>query len=164
MGWIDKMPRLIGVQAEGSSSLVRAWKSSQDAAAMTPGPAETVADSISAGLPRDRVKAFRAVRETGGAMVSVSDAAILAAIPDLAQQTGIFAEPAAAATLAGLKEAQAQGMIDSQVRVVLLITGSGLKDIRSAMRTVGTAYAVENSLADVSRLIEKMGLAGRAAS
>ncbi len=127
LGWIDKIPRLIGVQAEGSSSLVRAWKSGQDAATMTPGPAQTIADSISAGLPRDRVKAMRAVRETGGVFVAVSDDSILEAIPDLARHTGVFAEPAAAATLAGLRQALLDDTISPQERVVLLATGSGLK-------------------------------------
>jgi threonine synthase len=158
MGWIKKMPRLIGVQAEGSSSLVRAWISGQDPALMTPGPAETVADSISASLPRDRVKAMRAVRQTGGAYVSVSDEAILAAIPELAQQTGVFAEPAAAATLAGLRQAQLEGAIAPNERVVLLVTGSGLKDIRSAMRSVGTAHEVGATMADVRNLIGQLDI------
>jgi threonine synthase len=158
MGWIKKMPRLIGVQAEGSSSLVRAWISGQDPALMTPGSAETVADSISASLPRDRVKAMRAVRQTGGAYVSVSDEAILAAIPELAQQTGVFAEPAAAATLAGLRQAQLEGAIAPNERVVLLVTGSGLKDIRSAMRSVGTAHQVGATMADVRNLIGQLDI------
>ena len=163
MGWIDKMPRLIGVQAEGSSALVRAWRQGQDAATMQAGPADTIADSISAGLPRDRVKALRAVRESGGQFVSVPDSAIIAAIPELARQTGVFAEPAAAATLAGLRQAQLEGAIRPDERIVLLITGSGLKDIRSAMRSVGTATPVENSMADVRRLIEKLALVGNPA-
>ncbi len=158
LGWITKMPRLIGVQAEGSSSMVRAWITGQDPATMTPGPAETVADSISASLPRDRVKAMRAVRESGGAYVSVSDEAIIAAIPELARHTGVFAEPAAAATLAGLRQAQLEGAIGPNERVVLLVTGSGLKDIRSAMRSVGTAHRVEASMSDVRRLVERLDL------
>jgi threonine synthase len=158
LGWIKKIPRLIGVQAEGSSSMVRAWISGQDAATMMPGPAETIADSISASLPRDRVKAMRAVRESGGAYVSVPDEAIIAAIPELARYTGVFAEPAAAATLAGLRQAQLEGAIGPNERVVLLVTGSGLKDIRSAMRSVGSAHHVEPSLPDVRRLIERLDL------
>jgi threonine synthase len=159
LGWIKKMPRLIGVQAEGSANLVKAWIAGQDGATMQPGPADTIADSISAGLPRDRVKALRAVRESGGAYISVSDSAILAAIPELAQYTGVFAEPAAAATLAGLREALRTGVIHPQERIVLLVTGSGLKDIRSAMRSVGTAYPVENSIAHVRTLVAQLELA-----
>jgi threonine synthase len=126
---------------------------------MTPGPAETIADSISSGLPRDRVKALRAVRETQGAFVAVSDEAILAAIPDLAQHTGVFAEPAAAATLAGLRQAQREGIIDAGERIVLLITGSGLKDIRSAIRSVGSAQRVEASMGAIRRAVEQSELA-----
>ena len=125
---------------------------------MEPGPAETIADSISASLPRDRVKALRAVRETGGAYVSVPDEAILAAIPELARQTGVFAEPAAAAVLAGLRQAQLEGAIGADEEVVMLITGSGLKDINSAMRSVGAAHHVEASMANVRRLIEQLSL------
>jgi threonine synthase len=153
IGVIDKIPRIIGVQAKGSSSLVNAWHAGQNPAAMTAGPAETIADSISAGLPRDRVKAMRAVKESGGQFVSVTDEAILQSIPELAQQTGVFAEPAAAATLAGLRQAQLQGAVSPKERVVLLITGSGLKDIRSAMRSVGKALPVENDMRDVRKVI-----------
>src|SRR5262249_47486842 len=159
LGWIKKMPRLVGVQAEGSSSLVKAWKEGHDGASMQPGPAETIADGISSGLPRDRVKALRAVRGSGGAFVSVPDSAILAAIPEMAQHTGVFAEPAAAATLAGLREALRTHIIHPEERIVLLVTGSGLKDIRSAMRAVGTAYPVENSIAHVRKLVAQLELA-----
>jgi threonine synthase len=163
LGWIDKLPRLIGVQAEGSSGLVRAWKHGDNPATMTPGPAETVADSISASLPRDRVKAIRAVRETNGVYVSVSDEAIIAAIAELGRETGVFAEPAAAATLAGLRQAQLEGVIQPDDRVALLITGSGLKDVASAMRSVersaGVGHHVDSSMADVRRLVEQLKLA-----
>jgi threonine synthase len=134
LGWIDRMPRLIGVQAEGSSALYDAWKKGIPPQEMKPIHAETVADSISAGLPRDRVKALRAVTETGGAYVTVSDAEILQAIPALARGTGVFAEPAGAAPLAGLEKALKIGLVRSDERIVLLVTGSGLKDIPSTLR------------------------------
>lgn len=159
LSWIEQMPRLIGVQAEGSSNLARAWregKTAAEVAHMTPGPADTIADSISASLPRDRVKAMRAVRDSGGAFVSVSDEQILAAIPELARQTGVFAEPAAAATLAGLRQAQQIGAIRPSDRVVLLITGSGLKDVASAMRSIkdtSGGHPVEASISDVRRVV-----------
>jgi threonine synthase len=136
LGWIDRMPRLIGVQAEGSRALVDAYQGDRAAYQMEPAEAQTVADSICAGLPRDRAKALAAVRETGGAFLSVSDAEILAAIPVVARNTGVFCEPAAAASYAGLVEGVRQGLITRDERVVLLLTGSGLKDIASAMRTV----------------------------
>lgn len=149
MGWIDRIPRLVGVQAEGSSPLVAAWKNGTAAEDMTPVDAHTVADSISSGLPRDRVKAMRAVRETNGAYVSVSDDAIIAAIPELAQGCGVFAEPAGAAAYAGLKQAVADGVIAPDESVAILVTGNGLKDIRSAMQSVGEAIRVTPDVAAV---------------
>lgn len=159
-GWTEKMPRLIGVQAEGSSNLTRAWRKGQDPATMSPGPSETIADSISASLPRDRVKAIRAVRESGGVYVSVPDEKILAAIPELARMSGVFAEPAAAATLAGLHQAQLEGAIGPTDRVVLMVTGSGLKDIHSARKSLGSAsgYPVKTSIEDVERLVTQLEL------
>lgn len=136
LGWIDKMPRLIGVQAEGSSYLAQAWHSGEDVLTKPAIPAHTVADSISAGLPRDRLKAMAAVKETGGAFVTVSDEAILAAIPALARGCGVFAEPAGAAAYAGLLEAIAQKRVSPTERIVVLNTGSGLKDVASAMKGV----------------------------
>jgi len=151
LGWIDHMPRIIGVQAAGSSPLVDAWERGLEGWEMQPVEAHSIADSIVAGLPRDRIKALRAVRETGGAYVRVDDEAILAAIPTLAQGCGVFAEPAAAAAYAGLVEAVEEGLVDADERVVVLSTGSGLKDVASAMRAVGRPLVVSPSLADVRR-------------
>jgi threonine synthase len=99
---------------------------------MQPGEAHTIADSISAGLPRDRAKALRAVRETEGAFIAVSDEEIVLSIPKLARLTGVFAEPAAAAAFAGMERAVKSGVIQPYETVVLLITGSGLKDVKRA--------------------------------
>jgi len=156
MGWIDRIPRLVGIQAEGSSPLVAAWKHNVAAPDMTPVDAHTIADSISSGLPRDRAKALRAVRETGGAYVSVSDDEIITAIPELAQGCGVFAEPAAAAAYAGFKQAVADGVIRPEERAALLITGSGLKDIRAAMRSVGEAARVAPTLDAVRAAVERL--------
>jgi threonine synthase len=142
LGWIERIPRLIGVQAEGSSPLVTAWRTDQAAADMQPVDAHTLADSISAGLPRDRSKALRAVRETGGAFVAVPDEAILASIPALARLTGVFAEPAAAAAYAGCRRAIELGYIKQDERALLLLTGSGLKDVRRAQQSVSGGLRV----------------------
>ncbi|MFZ2614792.1 MAG: threonine synthase [Anaerolineae bacterium] len=100
LGWIDKLPRLMAVQASGSSAIYNAWASGADT--ITPVQATTVADSIAADLPRDGLRGLRAIRETGGKAIQVTDDEILAAIPLLARLTGVFAEPAGAAALAGL--------------------------------------------------------------
>jgi len=134
--WIDRMPRLVGVQAEGSAYLVEAWERGEDVLTKPPIDAHTVADSISAGLPRDRLKAMRAVRDSDGAFVAVPDEKILAAIPVLAATTGVFPEPAAAASLAGLLAAREEGHVGSGDRVVIISTGTGLKDVPAVRRGV----------------------------
>jgi threonine synthase len=136
LGWIDRMPRIIGIQAAGSSPLVDAWERGLEGWEMEPVEAHSVADSIVAGLPRDRNKALRAARETGGGYVRVSDEEILAAIPALARGCGVFAEPAAAAAYAGLIKAMEEDLVTPDERAVVLATGSGLKDVASVMKAV----------------------------
>ena len=155
LGWVEKMPRILGVQSAGSDYMWQAWSQNEDVLTKPPIAADTVADSISAGLPRDRIKALAAVREAGGAYLRVSDAAILAAIPILARGAGVFAEPAAAASYAGLVQAVEEGLVTAGDRVVLLATGNGLKDIQSAMRSVGEPFRVAPRLEDVKRVLKK---------
>jgi threonine synthase len=155
LGWIERIPRLIGVQASGSSALVHAWEHGLEAAAMQPQPADTLADSISAGLPRDRAKALRAVRQTGGAFLAVDDSAIIAAIPRLARASGVFAEPAAAAVYAGAQLAVQSNLIHPDERVVLLITGSGLKDVRRAQQSVSGGLRVPPDAQAVRQLLNR---------
>ncbi len=157
LGWIDRMPRIFGVQAAGSSPLVDAWERDLEGWQMTPVAASSVADSIVAGLPRDRIKALRAVRASGGAFLRVSDEQIIAAIPTLAQGCGVFAEPAAAAAYAGLSKAVEEGLIDANERVVVLATGSGLKDVATAIKSVGEPVVVSPTLKDVRRALRSLG-------
>jgi threonine synthase len=147
LGWIDKMPRLMGVQASGSSYMYDAWKNGEEILSKAPISAQTVADSISAGLPRDRIKALAAVRKTGGAFVSVPDNDILAAIPALARGAGVFAEPAGAAAYAGLVEAVKLQLVARDETVVVLNTGNGLKDIAGAMQAVDLAKTMPFTVA-----------------
>ena len=136
LGFIDSMPRIIGVQAEGSSYLYEAWENKEDILTKPPVSGVTVADSISAGLPRDRIKALAAVTKTDGAYVQVSDEEILMAVPELARGVGVFAEPAGACAYAGLVKAVEQGLVAADERIVVLNTGNGLKDIQSTMKAV----------------------------
>lgn len=139
LGWITNSPRIFGIQAAGSDYLVQAFESGEDVLTKAAISADTVADSISADLPRDRLKAMAAVRDTGGLYLRVSDDQILAAIPTLARKSGVFAEPAAAAAYAGLEMAVREGHIGRHATVVVLVTGNGLKDVSSAMKAVGAA-------------------------
>lgn len=156
LGWIEHCPRLLGVQAEGSSSLVDAWERGLEGWEMQPVEAYSLADSIVAALPRDRNKALRAVRETNGAFVRVSDQEILAAIPELARGVGVFVEPAAAAAYAGLVKARADGLVSAGERVVVLATGSGLKDVPSAMKAVPTPPVIAPDLSEVRRALANL--------
>jgi threonine synthase len=157
LGWIDKMPKLMGVQAAGSNYMYVAWKNKEDILTKTPINAQTVAESISAGLPRDRIKALAAVNETDGAFICVEDNAILGAIPELARSTGVFAEPAGAAAYAGLVKAVEQQLVSGDESIVVLNTGNGLKDVAGAMQAVdlvGTKpFSVKPDLAEIQRLV-----------
>ena len=158
LGWIDKMPRLIGVQAEGSAVLARAHKAGLLPQEICRQPVSTIADSIASELPRDRAKALRAVRQSGGGFVTVSDEAILRAIPLMAQLCGVFAEPAAAATFAGLERARQNGMIQAEESVCLLSTGNGLKDIERARDSVSGGLRVAANIASVRTALASAGM------
>jgi threonine synthase len=153
LGWITKMPKIMGVQAAGSAALYDAWRAGISAMEMQPIDAHTIADSISAGLPADRIKALAAVRQTDGAYIKITDDEILAAIPVLARGCGVFAEPAGAAAYAGLVKAVELGLVSPEERIVVLSTGSGLKDIASARKSVGEPMIVNKDLADVKRAL-----------
>lgn len=160
LGWIEKMPKLMGIQAAGSNYLAEAWANGEDVLTKAPIHDHTVADSISSGLPRDRLKAMAAVKETDGAYLTVTDDEILSAIPALARGSGVFAEPAGAAAYAGLVKAVEKGMVSADERIVVLNTGSGLKDVAGAMKgveMVGTQpYRVDANLEDLRRLMATM--------
>ncbi len=151
LGWLEQMPRIIGVQAEGSAAIANAFHASTEV--ITPVSAKTLADSISVDLPRDGVRAVRAASQTGGTYVLVSDAEILAAIAALGK-AGIFAEPAGATSYAGLVKAVGQGLVKPDDPILVLNTGSGLKDVRAAMQAVSEAPVIEPTLSAVKRVIK----------
>ncbi len=150
LGWIQNLPRIVGVQAEGSAAVARAFHANTEI--ITPVSANTLADSISVDLPRDGVRAVRAARETGGTYITVSDQEILQAIATLGR-VGIFAEPAAATAFAGLVRGVQTGLVHSDDPVLILSTGSGLKDIRAAMQAVTQAPVIEPSLQALKQIL-----------
>jgi len=149
-GLTDRVPRLVAVQPEGSASIARAWGAGTDDAEPVRG-AHSVADSLTVEAPRNARLCLRRIRESGGGAVTVSDSDILAAIPTLASHSGVFAEPAAAATVAGLEAALDAGLVERHESVVLLVTGTGLKDVPAAARAVKRPEPVEPSLEMVAR-------------
>jgi threonine synthase len=139
LGFIRRLPRMLGVQAAGARPLVDAFLGGRD---VVPGPAETMADSICVGHPRNWRKALNAVRASDGAYVAVEDAAILEAERETGRRAGLFGEPAAAAAVAGLKQAVADGIVGRRDRALAVLTGSGLKDVRAALQAAGQPYAL----------------------
>ena len=146
LGLIDRMPKITGVQAEGACPIHDAFLSGSER--VTFGPADTIADSISVGAPRNWAKALRAVRKSGGATVTVSDAEILSAIPELARSAGVFGEPAGVAAFAGFRKMAMQGMVSPDETVALVVTGNGLKDIPSAQKAVGSPLVADPDIDD----------------
>ena len=150
LGWLDQMPRIFGIQSDESAAIANAFKAGTEE--IIPVAATTLADSISVDLPRDGVRAVRAARETGGQYITVPDTEIISAIAKLGK-VGIFAEPAGSTAYAGLEAAVKAGIIGSDDEVLVMNTGSGLKDIRSAMKAVPEALIIEPTLSALKKVL-----------
>ncbi len=149
LGLVTAMPRLLGVQAEGASPIVGAFNARTD---VTPSGSNTLADSIAVGTPRNWRRALAWVRASRGAMVTVPDDEILSAMRDTARLGGVFGEPAAAAGIAGLRRAVGSGIVPAGASVVTVITGNGLKDVRSALAAAGQPYDIHPDLDEVEAI------------
>lgn len=126
-GYSDSMPVLVAAQAEGSNAIARGMREDREQILTS---ADTIADSISVAAPAAGSLALRAMRETGGRAVEVSDDAILDAQKELAAESGCFVEPSSAAGWAAFLSDRAH--VDGGSTVVVLLTGSGFKDIKAA--------------------------------
>lgn len=151
LGWLAQMPRIFGVQSEGSAAIANAFLAGNEEIKAV--SADTLADSISVDMPSDGLRALRAATHTEGAYVVVEDQAIFPAIAELGS-VGIFSEPAAATAYAGMLKTLEEGVISGKDPVLVMLTGSGLKDIKAAMRSVGEAPVVPPNLAAVKELLE----------
>ncbi len=143
LGFIERVPKLLGVQAEGAKPMLEAFKSGKD---LIPSDTNTIADSIAVGTPRNWRRAIQQIKASHGDMIAVSDDEILDAMRLTARLGGVFGEPAGVAGVAGLKKAIAQGIVKPKESAVAVITGNGLKDIQSAKQAAGKAINVEPSL------------------
>jgi threonine synthase len=151
LGWMEHTPRIFGVQSVGSAAIAQAFFDNTED--IKPVAALTLADSISVDMPSDGVRALRAANETSGAFITVEDNNILNAIAELGR-IGIFSEPAGATAYAGLLKAIADGQIREDEVVIVVNTGSGLKDINAAMKAVQAAPVVEPSLEAVKSVLQ----------
>ncbi|MBQ6322249.1 MAG: threonine synthase [Lachnospiraceae bacterium] len=154
-GLIDRLPRIISVQASGCCPINTA------AAAGTmdwvPQEENTLADSIAVGVPRNPIKALRAISESNGVVVNVSDEEIMEAMRLLGAHAGVFAEPAGATGTAGLKKALETGLIEKDASVVSIVTGNGLKDVNNAIRAAGEPMSIKP---DMDLLLEAFSQRG----
>lgn len=152
LGLIDRLPKIVGVQAANSNPVTRAFqKNTYEFDYEKP---LTIADSISVGIPRNGIKALKAVHESKGFMVDVTDDEILNAMRILAQRTGVFGEPAGVTSFAGIMKMQELGMLKGSESVVSIVSGSGLKDIKSAAMAIGKAAIIEPNMDEVRRIIK----------
>ncbi len=160
VGLINQLPKIDCVQSENSAAICHAVQRLREQGNSNPEPdwstvvidevrATTVADSISVDCPRDGLAAVKAVIQSDGEAITVPDEEILAAIPEIARSTGIFAEPAASAPWAGVMQMVREDKIDEDELVVCIVSGSGLKDIKNAAAAVGKPMTVDLSLESV---------------
>lgn len=151
LGLISRVPRLLGVQATGAAPITEAFYN--NATTFRPMKPETLADSISVGVPRNFTKAIRQVRSSGGTMINVTDHEILEAMRLMAGLTGVFSEPAGSAAMAGLRAARSAGVIGPHDSVVVVASGNGLKDIQAALRTVPAPHRIRPTLSDLTECL-----------
>jgi threonine synthase len=152
LGWIERVPQVFGVQAQGAAPLYRAWKNRKPLEPVEP---KTIADSISVGIPRNGVMALRDLYRWEGRMVTVTDEEILEAMRILGQESGVFGEPAGVASLAGLIKALREGMVEKKDKVVVIITGNGLKDVSAALHAVSMPEAIDPTLESVEQALKR---------
>lgn len=150
---IDKIPKILGVQSSGCNPFYQAFINNRDY--LEEADESTIADSISVGIPRNPVKGLDAVRKSKGAFIQVSDEEILAAIKEMASETGIFAEPAAAASYAGFKKARRENLIDEKQEATIIITGNGLKDPNNARKVLEEPLPVEPNFENIKHILDK---------
>jgi threonine synthase len=155
LGLIEQTPRLLGVQAEGAAPVTECFRSGE---ALRPVEPRTLADSIAVGVPRNWKKAVVAVRESGGTMINVSDEEILDAMRYTGRLAGIFAEPAAATAVAGLRRAVREGMVGRRSSALAVITGNGLKDTHSAKSAAGDPFDIPPDGAGLEEILDRQGL------
>jgi threonine synthase len=145
LGLLDgALPRMSGAQAQGCSPVASAFAAGEDVC--RPVKPDTIAKSLAIGNPADGPYAVELARSSGGSVDAVSDEEIRAGVALLAQTTGIFTETAGGVTTAVLAKLAERGEIDPDERVVLVITGEGLKTL-DAVRGTFESIAIEPTVA-----------------
>ena len=154
VGWIDKVPMLTGIQAEGSAPIAKAFAAKRHDFDAELNP-ETIAPAIRIGNPVSGKKALHAIYDTKGFATTVTDAEIIAAQSMLGKKEGVCVEPASAASVAGLKKLRDEGVIDRDERVVCICTGNGLKDPDTIINNSPAPIPCANSVAAVEDILAR---------
>jgi threonine synthase len=149
LGIIEKIPTIVAVQSAGSQNLVSNLCTSE----FKIKPSNTIADSISVDIPRNFYMAKQFLEKYKGESVIVSDEEIVHASAVLSRNTGIFSEPAATAAFAGMLSYKKSGKLASNTQNIVLLTGSGLKDLKGVAGIVKIPEAVEASVEVLTGLI-----------
>jgi threonine synthase len=152
IGFIDRLPQLVSCQSENMDAINRAFKSD---GVIRPVKGETIADSISVSFPHDGDAALKAINGSRGFAISVSDEQIVRAIPELARETSVFGEPSGVVPFAALKKAIGEGKIKEDEKIVVLVSGNGLKDINSAMKSVGQPHKIKPDLIELDKIVSR---------
>lgn len=153
LGIAGRVPRMLGVQAAGVAPILRAFETNR----LTVEPdGGTYADSINVAVPRNWRKAVWAVRDSAGAYVAATDDEIMRAVGLCGRLAGVFAEPAAAAAVAGIAAARQRGLLNERSDVVAMITGNGLKDVPGALRALGQPHDIRPDLSDVAKIVGRV--------
>jgi threonine synthase len=154
VGWIDKVPMLTGIQAEGSAPVTKAFDAKKKDFVPEENP-ETVATAIRIGNPVSGRKALHAIYDTGGYSVTVTDDEIISAQQLLGRKEGVCVEPASAASIAGLKKLKAMGIVDKDEKVVCICTGNGLKDPDTIIKNSPPPISCKNSVKAIEEILSK---------
>jgi len=152
---IERTPKMLGVQAAGAAPVTIAFQTGEPLKPIEP---HTIADSIAVGVPRNWKKAVLAIQSSGGSMINVQDEEILEAMRCAGRLTGIFAEPAAATAVAGVRRAVEEGIIGHKASVLAVVTGNGLKDIRAARSAVAEPFEVSPDGAGLDTILREQRL------
>jgi threonine synthase len=152
LGLTDRVPKMIGVQAEGASPIAKAVMKGKDVPEFEEFP-ETVASAIRIGKPVNWLRAMRAIRESRGTAITVSDHEILQAQREMARKEGVGVEPASAAALAGYMKLLESERLSREDLTVGVFTGNALKDPESMMRVNTNRFTVAPS--EVLKLVER---------
>mgnify|MGYP001058938515 CR=1 FL=1 len=154
IGWIDTLPKMMGIQAEGAAPIAEAFKKREKSIHRVENP-ETVATAIRIGSPASWKKALRSIFESSGVMETVSDEEILESQKRLARLEGLFVEPASASSIAGLRRLVDAGSVEVDEEVVAVATGHGLKDPEIIIKTCEEPIRTDGS---VDSIIRSMGV------